>query len=51
LRVPVLFPKLVSEHAAMYHELRKPGTRPAMRHGFAAGSFKTQADRSPAELG
>jgi hypothetical protein len=35
----------------MYHELRKPGTRPAMRLGFAAGSFKTQADRSPAELG
>jgi hypothetical protein len=21
-----LFPKFVSEHAAMYHELRKPGT-------------------------
>src|SRR5215470_8341047 len=23
-----LFPKFVSERAAMYHELRKPGTRP-----------------------
>src|SRR2546427_13186861 len=37
LLVPLLLPKFVSEGAAMYHELRKRGTRSVQRHCHANG--------------
>jgi hypothetical protein len=48
--VPLLLPKFVSEGAAMYHELRKRGTRPdfSQDRAIMAQRFGPPAVLSPA---